>query len=63
MVDRIHVGITGNEKIWSIVERNKESIAEKVLADSVKEGIVGNLQKEWNINGETALLSVDRVSP
>ncbi len=63
VVDRIHVGITGNEKIWSIVERNKESIAEKVLADSVKEGIVGNLQKEWNINGETALLSVDRVSP
>ena len=63
VVDRIHVGITRNEKIWSIVERNKESIAEKVLADSVKEGIVGNLQKEWNINGETALLSVDRVSP
>ncbi len=60
VMDHIKVGSSGNEKIASIIERNREMIAGKVLADDIVKDTDGSV-KEWNINGETVTLSVKKL--
>jgi len=61
VMDRIRVGIKNNEKIALVVENNFEAIATKVLADEIVKDSEYSVSKEWNINGEKALISVERV--
>ena len=37
VMDHILVSLTGNDKLFAIVENNKETIAGKVLADAIVE--------------------------
>jgi len=60
VMDRIRVGCEGNEKIAGLMERNREAISGKVLADNISEGLSG-ISKEWNINGEKVTLSVEKL--
>ena len=60
VMDHIKVGSSGNEKIASIIERNRKMIAGKVLADDIVKDTDGSV-KEWNINGETVTLSVKKL--
>ena len=60
VMDRIKVSINNNEKIAKIVENNKDAIATKVLADDIVSGTDFEISKEWNINGEKTVISVQR---
>ena len=60
VMDHITVTINGNEKLAEIVENNKTSISEKVLADNIlKDGKVA-VRKEWNVNGEKVIIGIEK---
>jgi isoleucyl-tRNA synthetase len=58
--DRIHLYYFDNDRIGRIIERNKEEIAEEVLATQIAEGKADGYTKEWNINDERVTLTVVR---
>ncbi|MBP3437239.1 MAG: isoleucine--tRNA ligase [Clostridia bacterium] len=61
VTDRIIVSIAGNARLAKIATDNKEEICRIVLAnDILTESVEGG--KEWNINGENAVISVSKVS-
>ncbi len=61
VMDHIRVSLCGNDKVSSIVQRNQDAIAGKVLAESITEGESLSVSKEWNVNGETVTIGVERV--
>jgi isoleucyl-tRNA synthetase len=70
VTDRIRLTIIGNERLSDIAKKNYEAIAGKVLADEIVAVSEKNEQakpgkdtaiREWNINGEAVILSVERV--
>ena len=61
VMDRIRVGIKDNDRVAGIVEANKDAISSKVLADEISSGKEFSISKEWNINGEKTVISVERV--
>ena len=58
--DHIKIGYSGNSKVAEIIEANKNGIMQDTLADEVFEGICKH-EKEWNINGEKVVLSVEVI--
>ena len=60
VMDRIRVAFSGNESVLAVAMRNSAEIAEETLADSVSEGTL-KFSKEWNINGEKVVVSVEKV--
>ncbi len=65
VMDHIRVSLSGNVKIAEIVQRNRTSIAEKVLADELGSDdiVVGSeaAAREWNVNGETVRIHVEKL--
>ena len=61
VMDRINVTLTGNDKILEIAKNNEDAISTVVLANSIENGEKGQLSKEWDINGETVTITVERV--
>lgn len=59
VLDRINVYYSGNDTIAKVFADNKDSIATDVLADDICEG-TSDISKEWNINGEKVVLSVEK---
>ncbi|KAI4453498.1 soleucyl-trna synthetase [Holotrichia oblita] len=59
VLDRIKVYYGKNEVIEGIFTRNCDEIKKEVLSDSIEAGSAG-YSKEWNINGENVMLSVER---
>ena len=60
VMDHIKVGVKGNDRIADIVLANREKIAAKVLADEIAKEVSYANEKEWNINGEKVLISVEK---
>ena len=60
VTDHIRVSINGNDKIAEIVRKNRDMIAGKVLADEMVTGETFAESKEWNVNGETVTISVEK---
>jgi isoleucyl-tRNA synthetase len=60
VVDRIKVGITGNEKLIAIARRNEAALLGAVLGVELAEGDLANA-KSWDINGEKAVISVEKI--
>lgn len=60
VMDHITIGVSGNEKIRSIIDNNAEEIKTDVLAENIIDETKG-FEKEWNINGETVTLSVEKI--
>ena len=60
VVDRIHVTYKASERLSAIIESGTEEIKKAVLAVTLVPGEEGELVKEWNINGEKAVLGVRR---
>ena len=60
VLDRIKVYYSGNDNIAKVFADNKDSIATDVLADDICEG-TSAISKEWNINGEKVVLSVEKM--
>ena len=61
VTDHIRVSINGNDKLSEIAQKNKDGISSKVLADELTSGAEYAVSKEWNINGENAVIAVERV--
>ena len=61
VTDHIRVSINGNDKLSEIAQKNKEAISSKVLADELTSSMEYGVSKEWNINGENAVIAVERV--
>ncbi len=61
VMDRIRVGISGNENVLNLALRNKEEILDETLCDLISNDVYAN-SKEWNINGENVMLSVEKTT-
>ena len=61
VTDHICVSINGNDRLSEIARKNKDAISGKVLADELTSGAEYGVSKEWNINGENAVIAVERV--
>lgn len=59
VADHIRIGYAGGGKLAAILAANSAAIGADTLADAVEEGLSG-YEKEWNINGETVTLSVEK---
>ncbi|MBO4838532.1 MAG: isoleucine--tRNA ligase [Lachnospiraceae bacterium] len=60
VVDRIRLSHQGNEVIEGIFARKGGVIAAEVLAEELVSGEARGFTKEWNINGETVTLGVEK---
>ena len=57
--DRISVAYSGSEKIAAIFDKFDAEIKSQALADTIESA--ENSGKEWNINGEKAIIGVEKV--
>ena len=60
VMDKITVSYKADQKVKDIFAKYGEEIAKEVLAESVVADMVSGYQKEWNINGETVVLGVEK---
>ena len=60
VMDHISIGYTGSDKIKDVFGKYTEEIMSEVLADDVSDDISKGYKKEWNINGEEAIMSVTK---
>ena len=60
VMDHIRLAVTGNERLAGVIERNADEIKAEVLADEISEELSG-YTKDWDINGEKATLSVQKI--
>ena len=58
--DHIRVGISGNEKLRAVFEKNAPSICSDTLCDEYS-GTLSGYEKQWDINGESVTLSVEKL--
>ena len=61
VMDHIRVCVCGNDRVEGIVMGNRDMIAGKVLADEFVSGQSLAVSKEWNVNGETVTIGVEKV--
>ncbi|RKI25235.1 isoleucine--tRNA ligase [bacterium 1xD8-6] len=61
VMDHIRVSMQDNDKVKGIIQKNESTIKSEVLADAVDYESAGGFTKEWNINGENVILSVEKV--
>ena len=61
VMDKIHVTVSGNDKISALIDKNAAQITKIVLAEDITEGEAKGFTKEWNINGEQVTLGVERI--
>ena len=60
VMDHIRVSLSGNDKVAGIVEKNKDMIAGKVLAESITAGEALAVSEEWNVNGEKVTIAIEK---
>lgn len=60
VMDHIRLAVTGNDKLAGVIERNGAEISKEVLADAIESTLAG-YEKQWNINGEKATFSVEKI--
>ncbi len=61
VMDHICVSILGNEKLSEIAGRNWETISSRVLGEELLSDRELAVSKEWDVNGESAVIAVERV--
>ncbi len=62
VMNHIRIYEAGNEAIDRIFAKHGDAIRAEVLADSICAGQTGGYEKEWNINGETVRLGVEKTA-
>ena len=62
VMDKIIVNVDKNDKIKTIIEDNLDEIKSEVLADNVEFDRINGYEKEWNINGEKVIFSVEKTA-
>jgi isoleucyl-tRNA synthetase len=62
VVDRINVTYEADDRLKAAMERFASRVAAETLAVSITEGAgAGELEREWDVNGEWARIAVERV--
>ena len=61
VMDKITVGVSGNDKITAICEKNADEIKRIVMADAITGNTADGFVKEWSLNGENVTLSVKKL--
>ena len=61
VTDHINVYQDANDKLADLIKKHADEIKHDVLADYIIIGETDGIAKEWNINGETTMLGVERV--
>lgn len=61
VMDRIRLSLNDNGKLYDLAARNAESICGKVLADTVVQDAVFAVSREWNVNGEKVVISIEKI--
>jgi isoleucyl-tRNA synthetase len=59
--DHIKVYFKDNDRIADIMKRNFAVISDELLADDMQSGTGEGYSKEWNINGENSVFTVEKV--
>ncbi|MCL2674429.1 MAG: isoleucine--tRNA ligase, partial [Defluviitaleaceae bacterium] len=60
VLDKITISLESEAKLADIFARNREEIMHEILADKTSSTTL-DFAKEWNINGETAILGVKKL--
>ena len=61
-MDHIAITVSGNDKITAVMQKQEAQIKDEVLADVMSVGEAKGYTKEWNINGETVTLGVEKTA-
>lgn len=61
VMDHIRVSLNGNEKLFAIAQKNAAAITDKVLADELTSGADFAVAKEWDVNGESVTVAIERI--
>jgi isoleucyl-tRNA synthetase len=61
VMDNIRISFSGNESVEGVAKRNAETIKDETLAIEILIGESLTHSKEWNINGEDVVISVEKV--
>ena len=61
VTDHIRVYMAGNDKLIAIAEKAKADLLGDVLGDALVTGETQGYTKEWNVNGETVTLGVEKI--
>ena len=61
VMDNIRLGFSGNAAVEAVAEKNKAEIGDETLAKEVVIGKSFGFFKEWNINGECVVISVEKI--
>ena len=60
VMDHIRVYFAQNDKIKTLVDSNNAEIKDEVLANEICFDTIKGYNKEWNINGETVMIGVEK---
>jgi len=61
VTNHINIYQDTNDRIAEIIKAHADEIKAEVLADNIFIGQMGGYAKEWNINGETVMLGVEKT--
>ncbi|MCR4750261.1 MAG: isoleucine--tRNA ligase [Lachnospiraceae bacterium] len=61
VMDHILVAVVGNDKLAEVVKKNEKTIGDKVLANGFSFTDEYSVKKEWNVNGESVTISIEKV--
>ena len=60
VMDHIRLAVCGSDLLSGVIGRNIDEMKKEVLADEIAETLAG-YEKQWDINGETAVFSVKKI--
>ncbi len=60
VMDHIRVSLNGCAALSAVLEKNKAAVAGKVLAEEITSDTDFATQKEWNINGQKVVISLEK---
>lgn len=61
VTDHVRVSLSGNDMLAALAQKNRGAICGKVLADELTEGRDFAVAKEWPVNGEKVVISIEKV--
>ncbi|WP_099204835.1 isoleucine--tRNA ligase [Scatolibacter rhodanostii] len=61
VMDTIKIYAQGSPKVLAVMNENKEQIMDEVLAEELNIDVVGGIETEWDINGETVRFGVEKI--
>ena len=61
VMDHIKITLSGSDKVSDIISRKSADIAGDTLADSIEVSEPLGYCKEWDINGETVNIGVEKI--